>query len=567
MDNLLYEPLKYYETKGRQAHRANVESFFDELKRRSGIDEQQNKMTVDKYKAKQSEADKLDKKASRYKTFRVLLIIAAVLGFILLLYGFSSSLLFSLVGAVLIAASLCLIFIKLNKLIKHFSALLSEKRAEAEEIRLEAERQMAPLNALFSDRDSYNLVEKTLPELKFNVNYSSQKEKEYIELSGISPEDNPEMSTLDIISGNFNGNPFVYEKTLKHEMGEETYHGFLTIHWTERYTDSNGRRRTRTRSQTLRASVVKPKPFYSEDTVLKYVSQGAPELSFTREGMYHDDKSEKEIEKTVRRGEKELRKKQEQALEEGKNFVEMTNTEFEVLFGALNRDHEVQFRMMFTPLAQNNMVDLMRSETGYGDDFDFYKQKRVNIIHSDHTQNWKMDASVKNYHSFDFEVIKNKFITENEEFFKSVFFDFAPLFAVPMYLDEPVRSLEPLKEYKCNYTSYEYESLANRMPPSLLSAEGSATRSIIKAGKAVKGQDGSDKVELKAYSYRAYDRIDYVPRMGGDGKMHLVPVPWVEYIPVEKSSFADIFPLEANEQKHKQFSSCCHGLAARVLDE
>ena len=138
MDNLLYEPLKYYETKGRQAHRANVESFFDELKRRSGIDEQQNKMTVDKYKAKQSEADKLDKKASRYKTFRVLLIIAAAVGFILLLYGFSTSLLFSLVGAVLIAASLCLIFIKLNKLIKHFSALLSEKRAEAEEIRLDA---------------------------------------------------------------------------------------------------------------------------------------------------------------------------------------------------------------------------------------------------------------------------------------------------------------------------------------------------------------------------------------------------------------------------------------------
>ena len=105
------------------------------------------------------------------------------------------------------------------------------------------------------------------------------------------------------------------------------------------------------------------------------------------------------------------------------------------------------------------------------------------------------------------------------------------------------------------------------MPPSLLSAEGSATRSIIKTGKALKGQDGSDKVELKAYSYRACDRIDYVPRMGGDGKMHLVPVPWVEYIPVEKSSFVNIFPVGANEKNQKHFSSCCHGLAAKVLDE
>ena len=566
MDDLLYEPLKYYETKGCQEHRANVESFFEELKKRSGVDEQQNKKTVEKYREKKSEADKLDKKASRYKTLRVLLIIAAAVGFILLIYGFSSSLWLSLAGAAVTVASLCFIFIKLNKLIKHFSELLSKKQLEAETLRLEAESQMEPLNSLFSDRDSYDLVEKTLPELKFNVNFNLQKEREYVELGGKTDEEDLERSTLDVISGAFNGNPFLYEKTLIHKMGEETYHGFLTIRWTESYRDSKGNRRTRVRTQTLRASVVKPKPFYSEDTVLKYVAQGAPELSFTREGMYHDDKSEKQIEKTVKKGEKELRRKQEKALEEGKSFVEMANTEFEVLFGALNRDHEVQFRMMFTPLAQNNMVDLMRSETGYGDDFDFYKQKRVNIIHSDHAQKWKMDASAKNYHSFDFEEIKNKFVNENEEFFKSVFFDFAPLFAVPMYLDEPVKSLEPLEEYKCNYTSYEYESLANRMPPSLLSAEGSATRSIIKASKAFKGQNESDKVELTAYSYRACDRIDYVPQMGGDGKMHLVPVPWVEYIPLEKTSFVDVFPMSTTESAQKHFSSRCHGLGAKVSD-
>ena len=563
MDDLLYEPLKYYETKGRQEHKANVESFFDELKKRSGVDEGQNKKTVAEYKAKQTEIEKLEKKSSRYKALRIILIIASVIGALLLIYGFASTLLFSLVGCVITASSLCVIFLYLKKRIKHFSELLSEKRAEAQEILSEAQKQMEPLNSLFSDRDTYDLVEKTLPELKFNVNYSVQKEREYIELSGQSPEFNENRSTLDIVSGNFNGNPFVYEKSLIHEMGEETYHGYLTIRWTESYRDSKGNRRTRVRTQTLHASVVKPKPFYSEDTVLKYVAQGAPELSFTREGMYHDDKSDRQIERTIKKGEKQLRRKQEQALEEGTNFVEMANTEFEVLFGALNRDHEVQFRMMFTPLAQNNMVDLMRSETGYGDDFDFYKQKRVNLIHSDHAQKWKMEPSAKNYHSYDFEEIKNKFISQNEEYFKSVFFDFAPLFAVPMYLDEPVKSLEPLKEYKCNYTSSEYESLANRMPPSLLSAEGSATRAIIKSGKASKGQGESDSVELKAYSYRAYDRIEYVPRMGGDGRMHPVPVPWVEYVPVENTSYVEVFP----ESSAKDFSSRCHGLAARVADK
>ncbi len=566
MNELLYEPLKYYETYGKPQHKANAESFFSELKKRSGVEEQQNAHTVEKYRAKKTELEKTEKKARSLKATRILLIIATVVGLALLIYGIVSSLLLAIIGVVVSLSSLCVIFLNLNKKIKHFSELVSKKRAEAEALLCEAEEQMAPLNALFSERDAIDLLEKTLPELKFNVNFNLQKETEYIERGGIPEENDEEKSTLDVLSGEFNGNPFLYQRRLIHKMGKETYHGHLTISWTESYRDSKGNRRTRVRTQTLHASVEKPKPFYSEDTVLKYVSQGAPELSFTREGMYHDDKSDKQIERAVKKGERELKRKQEQAQKEGRDFVEMANTEFEVLFGALNRDHEVQFRMMFTPLAQNNMVDLMRSETGYGDDFDFYKQKRVNIIHSDHAQSFKMQLTPENYYSYDLKEIENKFISENEEYFKSVFFDFAPLFAVPMYLDEPVKSLEPLKEYKCNYTSDEYESLANRMPPSLLSPEGCATRSIIKSGAAKKGNGTSDTVEITAYSYLAYDRIEYVSRMGGDGRMHLVPVPWVEYVPTEKTSYIEIEPDTDGKEK-KDFSSRCHGLGAKIANK
>lgn len=566
MNELLYEPLKYYETYGKSQHKSNAESFFSELKKRSGVDEQQNAHTVEKYRQKKAELEKTEKKARSLKATRVLLIIAALAGLALLIYGIASSLLFAIIGVVVSGASLCVIFLSLNKKIKHFSELVSKKRRETEELLCEAEEQMAPLNALFSERDATALVEKTLPELKFNVNYNLQKATEYIERGGTPDENDEEKSTLDVLSGEFNGNPFLYQRRLIHKMGSETYHGSLTISWRESYRDSKGNFRTRTRTQTLHASVEKPKPFYSEDTVLKYVSQGAPELSFTREGMYHDDKSDRQIEKTLKRGEKELKRRQEQAQKEGRDFVEMANTEFEVLFGALNRDHEVQFRMMFTPLAQNNMVDLMRSETGYGDDFDFYKQKRVNLIHSDHAQSFKMQLSPENYYSYDLEEIKNKFIKENEEYFKSVFFDFAPLFSVPMYLDKPVKSLEPLKEYKCNYTSDEYESLANRMPPSLLSPEGCATRSILKSGEAKKGQGESDTVEITAYAYLAYDRIEYVSRMGGDGRMHLVPVPWVEYVPTEKTSYVEIEPDTDGKEK-KNFYSRCHGLGAKIANK
>jgi len=416
---------------------------------------------------------------------------------------------------------------------------LEEERKVAKRLLDTAWQEMAPLNALFKERDAIDLLEKTLPEIDFDDFYSAERERELRELCGYAPKFDENRSVLDTLSGEYKENPFLFERYLIHRMGEEVYHGHLTISWTERYRDGNGNLRTRRRTQTLHASVTKPKPFYHEDTVLKYFPQGAPDLSFTREGLYHDDKSEKQIERMVKKGEKKLQKKAQEAMEAGKSFTEMNNTEFEVLFDALNRDNEVQFRMMFTPLAQNNMVHLMRSDVGYGDDFDFYKHKRMSVIHSDHAQRWKMQASVENYLSYDFDVIQKNFQSFNEEYFKSVFFDFAPLLAVPMYQDKPVKSLEPLKEYKVNYTANEYESLANRMDSAVLSAKGSKTRAILKAN-GVSHTDDADRVEIKAYSYRTEPRTDFIPVFGGDGRTHLVPVPWTEYIPVSRVSYIDV---------------------------
>ncbi|MBO4979701.1 MAG: hypothetical protein J6D16_04770 [Clostridia bacterium] len=422
---------------------------------------------------------------------------------------------------------------------------------------------MAPLNALLGERDAIDLMQKTLPEIEFDRFYSAERERELRELCAYAPEPDDERSILDILSGEYKGNPFLFERQLRHRMGEETYHGHLTISWTETYRDSKGNLRTRLRTQTLHASVVKPKPFYHQNTVLKYFPQGAPDLSFSREGLYHDDKSEKQIERLVKKGEKKLKKKAEEALEQGKSFTEMNNTEFEVLFDALNRDNEVQFRMMFTPLAQNNMVDLMRSEVGYGDDFDFYKSKRMTTIHSDHAQKWRMDASSAHCRSYDLEEIQRNFQAFHEEYFKSVFFDFAPLLAVPMYQDKPARSLDPLREYKVNYTAGEYETLVNRMDLSRLVAKESKTRAILKA-TGLSHTEEADTVEIRALSYRTVMHTDYVPRVGGDGRTHLVPVPWTEYIPIERTSYIEVSP---RLEDAGECAVAYHGLSAKFLEE
>ena len=41
---------------------------------------------------------------------------------------------------------------------------------------------------------------------------------------------------------------------------------------------------------------------------------------------------------------------------------------------------------------------------------------------------------------------------------------------------------------------------------------------------------------MTACGYRGEDRLDYVSVFGGDGEWHEVPVEWVEYLPVERTS-------------------------------
>ena len=91
-----------------------------------------------------------------------------------------------------------------------------------------------------------------------------------------------------------------------------------------------------------------------------------------------------------------------------------------MLFGATNRNNEVQFRLMFTPLAQNNMVDLMTSDDGYGDDFAFYKTGMLNCIRSDHAQSWQTDADPARYMSYDLKASRAAFVAYNAEYFKSM---------------------------------------------------------------------------------------------------------------------------------------------------
>ena len=570
MNEKLLEPLKYYESEGRDTHLRYANEHFDALLEKSGVDVNANRATVKEYNSENDKVNKTKARVTKFKTLRVLLIIAIVIGAICFLAGVTQ--LTSSVGlgiglmaggAVAIGLSIFGI-VKINPRIKEINKILDIHLAKASELLAKAQEQMAPLNALFDERDTIDLIERTIPELDFEERYTKEQEELLNKHYDFIDLESDDCSMVNVMSGKFEGNPFLFCQALMHELKSETYHGSLVISWTETYRDSNGKIRTRRRTQTLHASVTKPKPYYHLNNYLGYGSQAASELTFSRSPQISASMDEKDIEKKIKKGEKKLKKKAERSLESGGTFQEMANSEFDVLFGASNRNNEVQFRLMYTPLAQKNTVSLIKSKVGYGDDFYFTKHKRFNIITSNHAQRWNMSTSPTNYYSYDVDIAREKFLSFNKEYFKSVFFDFAPLFCVPAYLEEPCASLDKPEEYESYYPYYEHEAVANAMDRSVFIPEGAISDAILKT-QFIKKTDSSDLVSVTALTYYTAQRVDIIPVLGGDGRMHGVPVHWTEYIPTSKTSSILVSSANMTRKEYKNKLKADEGLLGSAL--
>ena len=506
MTAVIFDPLEEYEQKLRALHLENTKTFLQKLVIKSGVDIEENRRTVAKHHDIQEASLKLRRKLGWLQFWRVLMCITLVL--------------------------IPLVIMKITPKIRTLRKEIEEIDGKLAELMALAQQQMAPLNRLFTDRDALDIIHTTVPLMNFHPYFSAKQEEDMKTNYDFKVRDDDEQSTVDVLSGEYNENPFLFENRRIHTMGTETYHGYRTITWTETYRDSQGRLQRRMRSQTLHATVVKPKPFYSNRIVLRYCAQGGPDLSFTRDATNLDRKSDKEIDRLVKKGEKKLQKMSDKAVKNNDDFTSMSNTEFEVLFDALDRTNEVQFRSLFTPLAQTNMVSLIRSQTGYGDDFNFIKEKRTNTIVTQHSQGRVINLFPSEYISYSYDTIEQNFINKNTDFFKAVYFDFAPLLAIPAYQERPVHSLKPIPDYARISSQKEGEALANMVSNEYIVHPATKTPAILKSD-FVRTKNNADEICITAYSYDIEPRVDIVPMLGGDGRLHNVYVDWDAYLPLE----------------------------------
>lgn len=554
----IYEPLDIYKHQLKDAHAKNVSDYFEDLVKASGINESLNAETVKAIKNQEKLIRKSEKRVGKYRFLRIMLILlivsAAIFTYVFYTGAFNESgalgirskalhITLMIVSLLLIVLSIFLIFKKINPMVKEIETHLKGLRDKHQSLLDEAWGQMRPLNQLYDWGIPVALMQKTVPLIKLDPYFDSERFDFMNKKYGLAGSHDGNHSMLFVQSGEIIGNPFVLVRDLEHELGTKIYTGTRTITWTET-TRVNGRTQVVTRSQVLTASVTKPCPYYYKASYIIYSNEAAPNLSFSREPADVHNLTEKQIERLVDKGEDKLEAKSRKAVKEGKSFNAMSNTEFETLFNATDRDNEVEFRLLFDPLAQREMIKLLTdNKVGYGDNFYFYKRKYLNYVQPKHLENLDLDADPSRYMNYDLSEARRIFNTYNNEYFKGFYFALAPILSIPLY--QQYKPKEYIYKHKPNETvaPWEHEALANNLPEDAFKIPESNTQNILKT-KVNKRLDGLEEVEVHASGYQTIQQIDHISVWGGDGRMHLVPVPWIEYIPVSKTTSMNVKPAE-----------------------
>ena len=376
-----------------------------------------------------------------------------------------------------------------------------------------------------------------MPRLEFDPYFTAKRLESLRGQFGWDDSFNDGKSIIFAQSGVINGNPFVFGQYLDMEWGTKTYRGSREISWTEWEEDFDGKRRLVRKHETLYAQVIKPIPVYSERKLLVYGNDAAPNLSFSREPSGFSGSGGGLFDKMRQKWRLGRLKAYSRNLTDDSDFTLMSNHEFETWFHAKDRDNEVEFRLLFTPIAQMQMLKLMKDDSvGYGDDFAFSKQGKVNILVSRHLDEACIDTDPGQFRHWDYDEARRFFQAFNEDYFRVAYFSLAPLLAIPLY--QQTRTHDEIWKGvvgRDESSFWEHESLANYHGEGKFRHPACITRSILKTN-LLRREDGESEVEVTAYGYRGEERVDYEEVYGGDGNYHDVPVEWTEYLPVQRSS-------------------------------
>ena len=354
----IYDPLTEYANVFRDRFKEIAESTFGELAAEAKVDVEANRQTCDQIYKDEDSAKAVGSRLSRWNAWRVVLWICVIGGAIVAVCSFTQGIPepeIGLIATLVVVLALVYLYTRANPKIKVLKEEHQRLSEEIRELKDQAWKQMEPLNRLYDWDVLTRMMTKAVPRLEFDPYFTTQRLADLQHVYNWDGAFNKERSVLYSHSGLINGNPFVICRTKKMEWGSKTYTGTKTIHWTTRERGGDGKYHTVHHTQTLVAEVTAPYPEYFQKTRLIYGNTAAPDLQFYRERSGLADKEGTLSYKWKRR---QLRNKARDMKND--DFAMMSNEDFEVAFNTSNRNNNQQHALLFTPLAQQSMLTLLK---------------------------------------------------------------------------------------------------------------------------------------------------------------------------------------------------------------
>ena len=551
-------PLLRYRDDLRGAYHRLAEEAFAKLVLRSGINIAANRATLRALAASEREAQRQVRLADRW-SMGILAgfgILAAAPCALLLLPGCGqyALLLWGLAAAGLTLGCCC----TLKRRARNQAAEAAQQQAAA--FHSEARAQMAPLNRLYPWGLATALFQQLLPECQFDPCIRAERQALFEAYAAEAlPHAEPTCSLLCAESGELCGNSFLYGRTLSQFWTEERYSASRVIVWHERVRDGSGRVRYTLRTGTVSASVVKPKPAYAPDAFLAHLNTLTPTLSFTHTPSPFSHAKAGFLTNLKRK--RALRKLEafSQNLDDDSDFTLMGNETFELLFHTPDRTDEHAFRRLFTPAAQQNMLEVMQDQAiGFGDDFTFRKRGALSLLTAEHFSLAALSTHPARFHSHAYDQAKAAFLDFHDSYFRSVYCAFLPLLAIPAFQAPAPPELRLPPEAAPTPSAWELETLANALPQAPFLPLNAEPNAILKASPPSRDPSGCWRCTITAYAFSAHTRTEHCTVLGPDGRSHTVAVKWCEYRPRTKRTSLLVAP---SDQAPFKPALVCRGLA------
>lgn len=343
---------------------------FDALIKECNIDLGTNKQWSSEYYSLVKSNNKLRKKIKRQRVFRWILIIFLIFPFFLLTSA----------------------------------AKKNQKTLDADLIKeKDAKDKLDDQLSVFTKKLSYDLMFKKIIEplwkdVKLDVYQDVASFKSWLPLMDkILQQDS---CFTELLSGNIFENPFMIYNYKIQTWYMHVYTGSIAVSYTTR--DSQGRSVTHT--EIVTASETLPAPQWSVGTELAYLFDKPSKLCFS------NNASKRTLKKLV--------KKNKQA--------EMDNREFDKIFPSTRSD-EKDFRVVFTPLAQENYINLFKKQR-----YNVSKDEDVTLVSLDNRP-LILDTTDNEANNYDVTTWKEQYVKWVNNFVHSIGILSLPIANIPLY--------------------------------------------------------------------------------------------------------------------------------------